>query len=278
MPQTTKRFFIPAYGSSRDAILKALALVQGICESAATPRQVTLVTPTKDQLKRTELAQVLGERACKALSAGQPVGFGKAASLRFATPQTFKPHERHDIILAVYGSAQTLERVDEAARAEAVIVVPWTFQEVEFWQQVWDPTVIPNGLPEGMKFVPQQAAWKKLSPIAVEGLKVLTGLVNLSTGIGHELDRNKAVALFRALKKSGEYFDGIGVRSWTVHNGWGSRGAIELAEVAQGIAGGKRVQAPGAPTWGPEFVEKLRRRAQEHPQGGPADAPGPNAQ
>lgn len=260
MPQIIRRFLIPAYGADESALVKAFALVQALCERSST-QSILLVTPTRRQMDGTGLCNLLGDAVCKTLLRGESVRMWNGSKMSFATPLTFKSHFRHDIVLSFYGSAETLGKIEKSIAFKELVVVPWTQNDTDEWRRVWNPTIIEDNSPQGTQPQPSQAAKDTLSPTVVEGLKLLSALVNLSTGISHDLDKGKAVALFRALKKAREPFDGVAVKSWAVHNNWSARGAEQLASVAQAICDGKRVQATNAPQWGKEFVDKLRDRA-----------------
>ncbi len=196
----TRRFLIPAYGADEGAIKKAIGLLQALCQEAS-PCKALLITSTKQQMDGTGLSEVLGPQVTKALLQRQryrwqiPV----RCNLRLCKRSSYTSVMTWS--WQSIGHAKMLKQIDGLLGVEAIIVVPWTPNDTAEWQRVWNPQIIDNELPEGVPASTQDApAHEALSPVVIEGLKLLSSLVNVSTGISHPLDKPRAVALFRALR------------------------------------------------------------------------------
>lgn len=259
-----QRFLVPAYGGDKDAVRKGIRKAVELTSLEDSPQNVLIVVPTKSQLDHGVLVDVLGQAVAKALLKGTAVRLSDNAVIRCATLKTLRIFSSHDTVITCYLSADSMQVVEEKLQFKSMVVIPWTPHDVAEWNKIWNPTIIPNQLPENAKMPSlEEATLPELDPVVVEGLKIISQLGNLSTGISHPLDQGRAVALFRALKKSRTPFDPTAVRSWAVHNGWRANGAKDLGEVAQKIADGRRVQAPHAPNWGAKFIKQIKDRLEE---------------
>ncbi len=90
----------------------------------------------------------------------------------------------------------------------------------------------------------------------------LTGRVYLSTNLTHPSDKGAAVGLFRILRDNGTKFDPDEVRRWAIQNGWKTKGANKLREIANGILEGKRLRG-GQSSWASDIFEQWKSECLE---------------
>ncbi|MFP6845317.1 MULTISPECIES: DUF1889 family protein [Thalassolituus] len=96
-----------------------------------------------------------------------------------------------------------------------------------------------------------------MSQILEEAIKTLSVVVNVSTGLAHPLDDSRAKELFKALKKYNVPLSGTDVYSLATSNSWPDRHAKQLAELADKIGRGGRVQIRERRDWGEPTVRRL---------------------
>lgn len=212
-----------------------------------------LLVPTMANVKRTTLETALGTEIAKALVKGEPVRLPGGWNLALRTERTFRDAWTSDIIIAVYATQRMLDQIDSTSNAAAVIVVPWLMEHVAEWIRTWNPHVLgePQVAPEVLIE----------NPVVEEALKVLTDIVNLSTGLAHPRDKESAVQLFRLLYNHGELYDPDSVRAWALRHGWTPEGANDLKRVAQAILDRRRIRGGRYPVWRPDIMKVLRERA-----------------
>jgi hypothetical protein len=77
-----------------------------------------------------------------------------------------------------------------------------------------------------------------VSPIVEHALQLLCDEINVSTGLSHLSDRNKAKELLCRLHDAGEPLNGDGIVHRARQLGWQDRDARDLGALAEQIAGG----------------------------------------
>jgi hypothetical protein len=243
----TERVFVS--GSDPQRVVTALAWLQR--EGAARGTGLIIV-PGENALEG--LASIIpSERDRKRLWKGEPLTLGSVGVTVVSTSK-LASSVTGQIVVALYTPAKDLARLDDL-QAAAICAVPWIDDDVRVWRQTWNPADLNNaGVPA--------PATTALSGVVRQALKSITVGSNVSTGISHPRDKAKAVWAFRILRKAGETFDGPSVRAWAANNGWTVRGAPDLADVADAITEGKRVQALERP-WKDDILDEWQKRARE---------------
>jgi hypothetical protein len=80
-------------------------------------------------------------------------------------------------------------------------------------------------------------------PVAVEGLKDLTAVINVTGLYASAGGRDRAVAVLLTLHDGGHGVNPRDARAWAMAHGWSARAAGELADLAEQIAAGTRLRA-----------------------------------
>lgn len=256
MVKKIQRYLIPANGPEVEPIENGLALLAKLCENLESPTNAILLIPTKGNIQGTTLETALGTNISKALLKGELVRLPGDGNLRLETERTFRDSWTSDIIFGVYVNKKMLDQIDRAKNSAAVIVVPYIMEEVVEWRRTWNPQVL------GESQVPLEILIE--NPVVEEALKMLTGIVNLSTGLLHPSDKAAAVELFRLLYKNQELCDPDSIRAWALRNDWTPKGADQLKGVAQAILDRKPIRGGQYPHWSPNIIEVLRERAKSH--------------
>jgi hypothetical protein len=237
------------------AIRKAIALLDELSARLHTPDTIMLI-PAKLNLQGV-IEEALGNRVVRALAQGKRVSLPSGANMRVETQKTFRDSRSQDLILGMYVTQKMLNQIDGAKQAAAVIVVPWTMEEVAEWRKTWNPKL------PGQESAPSQTVLVE-NPAVEAALEMLTHTVNLSTGLSHPSDKTQAVKLFRLLFDNGELYDADSVRAWAMRNGWTPEGADELRAVAQAVSERKRIKGGRFPTeHARTLIGRLRKRASQ---------------
>ena len=130
-----------------------------------------------------------------------------------------------------------LARIADDGRTRALCVVPWGESEVAAWVRAYRPVTLPPTLklaePE-----PEIIS----DPVAVEGLKDLTAINNVTSLYASAGDRDRAVAVLLALHGGGHGVNPVDARAWTMAHGWSAEAAGQLADLAEQIAAGRRLR------------------------------------
>jgi len=232
-----ERYFIPKSGNKPEIIEDALRILLDICNKSKTPINAILFVPVKDSLKGTTVAKALGEDRSKILLKNSDIVLPNGGALSLKTRRTLSSYTKIDVILAVYVDEEMLDKVD-AIHCSHVIVVPWLLEHTENWVKTWNPKQLGR--------VEEAEEMLVKSTVVEEGLKWLTRVVNLSTGLVHPQDKGSAVDLFKVLLKLKQSFDPDEIKLWAVRSNWTPKGASQLQDISEKILDGKRLRGGSA--------------------------------
>lgn len=222
------RFLIENNGSNQDNIKIALSKAYHLCKDAGLQR-VSLLFPAKGTFSHSDIATFLGTQATKALIKGQTVDLGNKVRLEFNTPKNSPIYGNHDIVLATYLTDKDMDIVDSIQNINSIVFLPWSEEEGKRWLSTWEPEIV------------GPSTWKILKPelpdpIGNEILR-LGRCINMSTGLSHPSDKDRAKRIFAGLKKQGLKASEEAIRQFAVNNGWAPVRAQELASFAKKYVG-----------------------------------------
>jgi len=100
-----------------------------------------------------------------------------------------------------------------------------------------------------------------MSTIIDEAVETLSSTVNISTGLSHPNDMNKAREIFKILHDNGEVILKDDVESAALSNGWNAADAEQLGSLAQQIGEGKKARVTGGPWFADDIYAKIVARA-----------------
>lgn len=219
------RYIVERGTDSKDQVLTALRAIAPLCKTHGITH-VTLIVPKKGGWEHSVVAEVLGPSFVKALSKGHPVNVTPGVTMALESTQTFRSSARDGLLVGAHVSATDMNRLDNSWSAQAIMYLPWNESEEQEWRATWQPETI------GPQNTPAPANTSLSAPVE-EALKRLTDDINLSTGLGHPLDKKKAEQTFDRLRSKGHAFDPAEVRRWAQRHHWSSSAAADLEKVAQ---------------------------------------------
>lgn len=250
----SEAFYVDGAGPAPELFRLGLAWLEETSKARGATTAY-LVIPKLSQLMGT-VSDVIGELAADALSKGRAVRLSGGTQLLAYSDRTLGRNFIRGPVLMVYCLPETMTKVDLAAEDQPRALIPWTMEEGRQWIAKHQARKI------GAESHEVTGPPRLSNAVAERALQRLTESVNLSTGIAHKLDRDKAVHLFRILKRNREEIDFDELPGWFVAHGWGSNHADQLTQMGRDIYAGKRIQA-GTNPWGGQTIRIWRREAQE---------------
>lgn len=239
---------------NEDAIKKGLSWLIELNNQDANKSSALLAVPQISNLKG-EISAVLGDPTVKILTKSEKITFNSTVQISLLT-------ERKDIyswdgpILAIHPTKELLDKIDGLNGVTDVLVIPWTFDEVQYWIDAWSATE----LGAAPKKIPSKIV---LNPLVEVALESLTIRVNLSTGITHPSDRSATIGLFRILNNAGISYNPDKIRAWLVsQQRWTPKGADDVKKVAADILSGKRLKG-GTDSWTDNILETWKEYAEK---------------
>jgi hypothetical protein len=140
-------------------------------------------------------------------------------------------------VLAAWPDAEHLAVLADDGRTRALCVVPWREPEVAAWVRAYRPVTLPTTLAIA---TPQPEIVS--DPVAVEGLKTLTAIINVTSLYASAGGRDRAVEVLLTLHDGGHGVNPEDARGWAMAHGWSARAAGQVADLAKQIAAGKRLR------------------------------------
>jgi hypothetical protein len=220
------RVLVPLDSQEIQTFGLALAYAEKISEAAGVA-DIILLTHTKGQLDSTGLSRFLGPAAAKALTKGTTATLAWGGRLHGETMKTLCYQARNSVIIAYYADDKLLDFVDGLNNVSGVVAVPWVPGEADSWVARWNARI------HGQ----EQSAPAALidDPVVVRALETLTTVINLSTGLGHPRDKEKANEILRILRAKGHSDPSGSIKSWAIRHNWSPKGAADLEALASKI-------------------------------------------
>lgn len=217
-----KRIHIPNMGPDKSNIPKAINV--GIKECKANTTDVlVLITPVKNNFDSIVVGEFLGKDVSKRLMKGDRVPIsGQGVSLSHHSVSTIQKGRIPKVGIAFHVSFSDIKKLDNL-QFDCLIFVPWLDMDGERWARIWDAETH-----EGMTV----GAAVNLPSEVEKALSDLTACVNLSTGLGHPLDKEHAKRKFSQLCSAGVIWDPSEIEKWAVRNRWKVSDAQELATLS----------------------------------------------
>jgi hypothetical protein len=189
------KFYLNTEGNDDAAYQTA---IQFACELSKTDeeiKRVVLLIHTKRSTGWFE--RLYGNEIVKKLFLG--VRF-KGCSLlyKFETIITYKSAQygnSQDIVICCGLDADDIFEIDEYFSAKYIIAIPWSKKLTDKWIKTWNAKDI-SGKSDG-----SDEQFPEPTDIVKKAMMDLTGSINMSTGICHPCDNNRAKTFIKALHK-----------------------------------------------------------------------------
>jgi hypothetical protein len=223
MSDKIMRYLVPSQGPDVEALKQCLALAVKLSQEEGF-QIITFLVPVKSDFEHSVVADLLGQKVMKALLKGERVKAIDNINFELESVKTFREYASYEIIIGFYLSQKGIDVFDSVRNAKVLIFLPWLEEESKNWIDRWNPIV--HGEEKSEK--PSSL----LGPVVEQKLKDLTAVINLSTGLGHPLDKQHAKDTLAKLRSSGERFSPNDIKNWAIRNGWPPKHAEQLAKLA----------------------------------------------
>lgn len=240
-----ERYITNSASSDRNAVADGFKKVLELCASLSH-NAVILHLPTKNHIR--QLSNLLGQATIRKLKKDN---YSSWNSITFTlnTQRLEISDLIEDIVLSLYPTPRMIDNLNNLNRAKAIVVVPWIDRHRDEWIKTWNPEII-GGVQENVGSL-------ELDPRLERALVALTSMINLSTGLTHSSDRERAIQLLLILHRNRIQLNPDNMRIWVLQNGWNSDGANQLRDFAQGVLEGKRYRISGVNMWNNKFIQAL---------------------
>ncbi|RYZ13324.1 MAG: hypothetical protein EOO70_08695 [Myxococcaceae bacterium] len=158
-------------------------------------------------------------------------------------------------MFAVWTDDKVLGALHNRHDVTAICAIPWLPEDIARWTRAMNPADLRTGRSGPSTTI-------SLAPPVLEALREMTLLTNLETGLSHPTDHDSAVDAFLLLRSAGFSWNAEDVHVWALQNGWISRGAEELSEIARKIAKGSTLPHRFS-RWSTDAVERWMRSGPE---------------
>jgi len=220
------RVLVPLDSQDAQTVGLALGYAEQIGKAAGVT-DVILLTHTKGQLDGTGLARALGDGAVRALKKGSTAGLPSGGRLHSETRQTLRYQARNATIIAYYADEALLDFVDGLDNVAGVVAVPWVSGEADGWAERWNAIVHGDEKKAPAALIDDA--------VVVRALEGLTAIINLSTGLGHPRDKERANEYLRILRAKGHRDPSATIKSWAIRHGWSPKAASDLETLSSKI-------------------------------------------
>ena len=228
LPSLT-RVVVPTDSQDAASWGMALAIANELCTNGQPKiERIVLLTHAKAQLDSTSLANHIGQKAAKMLSAGKELQVSSGAKLRHATLKTAGYSFGEAVVIAYFADDKLLEFIDGKSGVAAVVAVPDVPGVAEEWIARWNPIIFgQTKKPDDIVLI-EDAVFEN-------ALKSISKLINLSHNALNPRDESHVKEYLRILRAKGHSADPTKVKSWAIKNGWKPGAAQELANMVKKI-------------------------------------------
>jgi hypothetical protein len=218
------RVLVPCDDLDNDAIKKGIQVVDELCkQQSGIVHDVILFIPSKQNIKGTSLASVLGESISNRLHKGEKIQLPSGKHMRLETMRTLKREFNKSIVLAIYADEKMMDQVDSMNSLLAIVAVPHMHDALDGWKRTWSPLVPGEEQKEKGNLISD--------PVVESALSSLTNWINLSHTILNPRDKEHADRTVRILRRNNHTEDPSNVRAWAVKHGWHPKAADELKKL-----------------------------------------------
>lgn len=226
-----QRFFIDTEGNDDDAYREAIEFACKLAESDPQISRIVLLVHTKRTTGWFE--RLYGEGGVKQLFSGTKFK-GCRPIVKLETIQTFKDGiAPANIVIACGLDDKDVLKIDDTFSVKVIIAIPWVRELLKKWIQTWEPTNIRGGQASVAKYPEPSCIVKK-------ALESLTNSINMSTGIHHPSDENRAKTYVRALFKYEPFLDSNIVGAYLVKElRWTAKHAQDIEKLIKTLNAGR---------------------------------------
>ena len=226
-----QRFYINTKGNDDNAYLEAIKKARELANSDIEIKKVILLIPNKRCTGWFE--RLFGQGVVKKLFIGHK--FNNCNALfKFETVKTYQDNYTLSEIVIICGlNLKDILKIDDFYSVKSIIAIPWLENELEKWVKTWNPINLRSGLKATENYLEPSCIVKK-------AMENLTYSINMSTGISHPLDEERAKTFILALHKYEPSLNPNVIGAYLVRElSWSNRHAQDIEKLINTLNSGK---------------------------------------
>lgn len=225
-----QRFYIDTEGNDDVAYREAIQFACKLADDDPGIARIVLLVATKRTTGWFE--RLFGENTVKQLFSG--VKFKNCRPvIKLESLQTFRAgNVTADAIITCGLDDKDVLKIDDCYSAKVIIAVPWLREYLQKWIQTWNPADIRSNQ--------NSSAYPEPSCIVKKAMESLTASINMSTGIHHPSDEDRAKTFIRALHKYEPSLDANLVGAYLIRElGWTTNHAQDVEKLIETLNAGR---------------------------------------
>ncbi len=225
-----QRFYVDTEGNDDEAYREAIQFACRLADDDPKITRIILLIATKRNTGWFE--RLFGEGAVKQLFNGAKFKNCRPI-IKIESLQTFRADAVSSEIIITCGlDDKDVLKIDDCYSAKAIIAIPWLRQFLQKWIQTWNPADIRGGQ--------TPPSYPEPSCVVKKAMESLTSSINMSTGIHHPSDENRAKTFIRALHKYESNLDSNIVGAYLVRKlGWSANHAKDIEKLIDTLNAGR---------------------------------------
>ena len=230
------KFYFDTEGNDDSAYKTALQFACELSINDPELDQIILLIHTK---RNTGWFQRLfGDKVVKEMFSGYQFNDCPAV-VKFETKITYRQLQygnRSHVVICCGLDSEDILKIDDYDSVKYIIAIPWLKKLTEKWIKTWNAKEISG------KEQPE-SSYPDPSPIVKCALTELSDEINMSTGIHHPMDNERAKTYIRSLHKYESELNPDSVRSYLVKDlHWDTQDAEDIVKLIETLNDGKYFQ------------------------------------
>jgi hypothetical protein len=225
-----QRYFIDTHGPDMQACKDGIAKGIELALSDSELDRVILLIPSKSNTQMLE--DLFSKEAVKVMFRGTGID-GHSETIKIESVRTFNKYRPSVVVVALHIRNEDLNKVDDSYSAKVIIAIPWVKGELDDWIRTWTPVELHGKTVEVEPY--SGPSW-----IVIKALESLTHGINMSTGISHPSDNQKAKTIALALHKYETSLHPTEIKSYLVGKlNWTQDNASKFTNLIQTLNDGR---------------------------------------
>jgi len=231
---STQRFYIDTQGNDDNAYKEAIQFSCKLANKDPEIKRVVILIHTKQNTGWFE--RLYGGDTVKQLFKG--ITFNDCIPVyKFETKKTYNDsYTPSEVVITCGLDSEEVFPFDDFYSVKAIIAIPWLRDGLQKWVQTWNPIELRGN---------QQAvvAYPEPSLIVKKAMEELTESINMSTGISHPMDEERAKTFILALHKYESSLDADIVGAYLIRElNWETDHAKDVEKLINTLNAGKYFQ------------------------------------
>jgi hypothetical protein len=229
-----KRYYIATQGNDDEAYREAMAFACQLANKDPEIEKVILLAHSKQNTGWLE--RLYGEGTVKNLFNGTRFRDCKPL-FKIETLRTYKQgYTKDEVVITLALDSEEVLKIDNHRSVKVIIAIPWSTEGIAKWVQTWNPFEL-----RGKQDI--VTVYQVPSCLARKAMEELTATINMTTGIHHPMDEDRAKTYIKALHKYEPELNADVIGSYLVRElKWQTRHAKDVEKLIHTLNSGKYFQ------------------------------------